>query len=325
MKEYWRLIKGMAGDTWEMAGKDRRSTASSRGRRSTGSAVSQKSTGSYSGNHRSRSSGNHGGNHSSGNYRRTTGNSISYGGSGYRKNTGRKRYTNNRSRRRRKRRNRQIAARVILFLAIVTVVSWAVIHMKDSGGKQTEAKVRMETEKVVQIPPEFDVELLDINDYSRPAQALEQVRGIVIHYTANPGTTAKQNRDYFNGLKDTGETKASSHFIVGMEGEIVQCIPTAEIAYASNERNSDTLAIECCIEDETGKFNDATYRSLVHLVAWLCGKFELNMEDVIRHYDVTGKNCPKYFVEHEDAWQQFKEDVRQYIESNGAEPGEQES
>ena len=30
---------------------------------------------------------------------------------------------------------------------------------------------------------------------------------------------------------------------------------------------------------------------------------------MIRHYDVTGKNCPKYFVEHEDEWEQFKKDV----------------
>lgn len=215
--------------------------------------------------------------------------------------------------------------RVVLVLAIITVVSWAVIHIKDKDDKQTEAKARVETTKIVQIPPEFDVELLEINDYSRPALALEQVNGIVVHYTANPGTTAKQNRDYFNGLKDSGETKASSHFIVGIEGEIIQCIPSAEIAYASNDRNFDTLAIECCIEDETGKFNDATYQSLVHLVAWLCGKFELSPEDVIRHYDVTGKNCPKYFVEHEDAWKQFKEDVKQYIEVNGTEPTEQES
>ena len=44
------------------------------------------------------------------------------------------------------------------------------------------------------------------------------------------------------------------------------------------------------------------------------------MDDVIRHYDVTGKNCPKYYVEHEDAWKQFKVDVADYIEKNGVDP-----
>jgi N-acetylmuramoyl-L-alanine amidase CwlA len=47
------------------------------------------------------------------------------------------------------------------------------------------------------------------------------------------------------------------------------------------------------------------------------GQYDLEIDDVIRHYDVTGKDCPKYFVEHEDAWTQFKEDVETYIRKNG--------
>lgn len=157
--------------------------------------------------------------------------------------------------------------------------------------------------------PEIDVQLLDVNPYSRPGTETEEITGIVIHYTANPGSTAQNNRDYFNGLKDSHETEASSNFIVGLEGEIIQCVPTWEMAYASNSRNIDTVSIECCHPDETGKFTDETYRSLVQLTAWLCVKFNLTEDQVIRHYDVTGKNCPKYFVENEDAWAQFKEDV----------------
>ena len=163
--------------------------------------------------------------------------------------------------------------------------------------------------------PEIDVELLDGNEYSRPGIALEQVNSIVIHYTANPGSSAMANRDYFEGLKDAHTTKASSHFIVGLDGEVVQCIPTTEIAYASNNRNADTISIECCHPDDTGAFNTATYQSMVQLTAWLCNRFGLTGQDVIRHYDVTGKICPKYFVEHEDAWEQFKTDVQQQIEA----------
>ena len=48
---------------------------------------------------------------------------------------------------------------------------------------------------------------------------MEKIRGIVIHYTANPGSTAQNNRDYFEGLKDSHETSVSSHFVVGLEGE----------------------------------------------------------------------------------------------------------
>lgn len=164
--------------------------------------------------------------------------------------------------------------------------------------------------------PELDVQLLTVNPYSRPGTKTGKINGIVIHYTANPGSTARQNRDYFEGLKDSHETKASSHFVVGLEGEIVQCIPTWEVAYASNDRNSDTVSIETCHSKKDGKYTKETYRSMVKLTAWLCKKFDLNENDVIRHYDVTGKICPKYFVENEEAWKKFLEDVKQAIDSD---------
>lgn len=162
--------------------------------------------------------------------------------------------------------------------------------------------------------PDINVQLLDVNAYSRPGMETETITGIVIHYTANPGSTAQENRDYFNSLQYSHATEASSNFIVGLDGEIIQCVPTWEVAYASNERNTDTVSIECCHPDDSGKFTDETYRSLVQLTAWLCVKFGLTEEDVIRHYDVTGKNCPKYFVEHEDAWDEFRQNVGQAIE-----------
>lgn len=162
--------------------------------------------------------------------------------------------------------------------------------------------------------PVIDVQLLDVNPYSRPGTTIDEIHGIVIHYTANPGSTAQENRDYFNGLKDSHETEASSNFVVGLEGEIIQCVPTWEMAYASNERNADTVSIECCHPDDTGKFTKETYQSMVQLTAWLCKKYNLNEDQVIRHYDVTGKICPKYFVEDEAAWEQFKNNIRKALE-----------
>lgn len=186
---------------------------------------------------------------------------------------------------------------------------------EESSGE--ELNVGAETEESPVPRPDLDVQLLTVNEYSRPGIPTDTITGIVVHYTANPGSTAQENRDYFESLKDSHETKVSSNFIVGLEGEIIQCIPTSEIAYASNSRNSDTVSIECCHPDETGEFTEATYDSLVHLTAFLCGKFGLTADSVIRHYDVTGKDCPKYFVEHEDAWLQFKADVAAYLEEYG--------
>lgn len=137
---------------------------------------------------------------------------------------------------------------------------------------------------------------------ARTGEKLTAVRGIVIHYVGNPGSTAQGNRDYF----DSPTTEVSSHFIVGLEGEILQCLPLAEKSAASNHRNSDTISIETCHPDETGKFTDVTYASLVRLTAYLCDRFSLDTDDVIRHYDVTGKLCPLYYVEHEDAWETLR-------------------
>lgn len=229
----------------------------------------------------------------------------------------RRRYEERRRRRRKQRRRRQILRLCLTFLLILLALL-AVIGIRKLFQKNESAKeVTADEVKYVTEPPDYSVELLDINEYSRPGTALEQVNGIVVHYTANPGTSAEQNRSYFENLKDTGETYASSHFLIGIQGEIIQCIPCNEISYASNDRNADTISIECCIPDETGKFSEATYQSLVGLTAWLMGRYDLTTDDVIRHYDVTGKACPKYYVEYESAWDEFKQDLLTYIERNG--------
>lgn len=202
----------------------------------------------------------------------------------------------------------------LILLAVVTVILVLVKLM--NPGFLSNKYFERSGEKIDASKPDIDVQLLTVNPYSRPGEETDKIKGIVIHYTANPGAAAMSNRNYFENLKDTKETKASSNFVVGLDGEIVQCVPTWEVAYASNDRNNDTVSIECCHPDESGKFNDVTYRSVVQLTAWLCMKFELSEKDVIRHYDITGKNCPKYFVENEDAWEQFREDVRKAMETS---------
>ena len=104
---------------------------------------------------------------------------------------------------------------------------------------------------------------------------------------------------------------------MGLEGEVIQCLPLWERSVASNQRNRDTISIEVCHPDDSGRFTEATYRSLVRLTAWLCRTGELSPEQVIRHYDVTGKECPRYFVHNEAAWRQLRNDVGTAIQSPG--------
>ena len=156
-----------------------------------------------------------------------------------------------------------------------------------------------------QVPEWVDVQLISVDGHSRRGEKLDGVRDIVIHYVGNPGTTAQQNRNWY----ENPESTVSSHFIVGLEGEVIQCVPLDEMSSATNWRNNDTISIEVCHPDETGKFSDVTYASVVKLTAWLLDTCGLDEEHVIRHYDVTGKECPRYFVQDEDTWEQFKADV----------------
>ena len=157
--------------------------------------------------------------------------------------------------------------------------------------------------------PEWTEDFLTVNEYSRPGDPLETVKNIFVHYTANPGTSAAQNRSYFEWLKDTHETSASAHFIIGYEGEIIQCVPLDEIAYAVQSRNGDSVSIECCYLEEDGSFTPETYDSLLSLLAWLTDVYDLETEDILRHYDCGGKKCPLYYTEHPDAWEELKKDV----------------
>ena len=176
--------------------------------------------------------------------------------------------------------------------------------------------------KAVEVPDYVEQDFIRKKIFSRPDVGRQKVDKIVIHYVANPGSTARNNRDYFDSLADQDPQKsgssASSHFVVGLEGEVIQCIPVNEIAYANAPLNNTTVAIEVCHPDDSGKFNDATYESLVDLTAFLCRQLKLTPGDVIRHYDVNEKLCPKYYVEHEDAWEQFLKDVKTAMKTESA-------
>lgn len=183
-----------------------------------------------------------------------------------------------------------------------------------SGGK-TESEIQKDRDlKAVKllgeltVPDYVDVDYIDVGN-ARSGQKLTGIHNIVIHYTGNPGTTARQNRSYFS----QPDTEVCSHFVVGMDGEIIQCVPIDEQSAASNHRNIDTISIEVCHADKTGKFSSEAYESTVKLAAWLCSRIGLDADDVIRHHDVTGKDCPLYYVKHEDKWEKMKQDIADKI------------
>lgn len=151
--------------------------------------------------------------------------------------------------------------------------------------------------------------LLTINEYSRPGTKIGKIKNIVIHWVGNANSTAIANRNYFESLKNK-HIYASAHYVIGLEGEIIKCVPENEVAYHAKQANNYSIGIECCHPDWNGKFNDKTYKSLIELCVDLCKRYNLNPEiALIRHYDVTKKVCPKYYVENPKAWSQLKIDV----------------
>lgn len=159
--------------------------------------------------------------------------------------------------------------------------------------------------------------------HNRPYTKRSKTSAIAVHYVGNAGSTAKGNRNYFQNT----DRSVSSNYIIGLEGEIICCIPDDEVSWCTNQANSYTVSIECCHPKDDGVLTDATYKSLVELTAMLCKKYNLNPLNggVIRHFDVTGKVCPKNFVPKKNGgtddnnasnWNKFKNDVAAKLGSN---------
>lgn len=209
---------------------------------------------------------------------------------------------NKRSKRRRKKKRSAVLLLVVVALAVLGCYAAAKfitrVYMPEYRLKRLANAVT---------PDYVEKNILGYDSNSRSGEKLEDFRGIVVHYVGNPGTSAQANHNYFANP----ESNVASHFIIGLNGEIIQCIPLDEKSAASNWRNNDTISIEVCHPDESGAFTAASYDSLVKLTKWLVELGKLNSDKaVIRHYDVTGKECPKYFVDNPDAWEAFKEDLK---------------
>ena len=151
-------------------------------------------------------------------------------------------------------------------------------------------------------------------------RVLSSIKYIVIHYTANDGDTDEGNGNYFaNNI-----VKASAHYFVDGDS-VTQSVPDDYVAYSvggskySNCNktgggkfygqctNSNSISIELCDEVRNGKidFSPATIENAVELTKVLMKKYNVDINRVIRHFDVTGKTCPLPFVDNAK-WKEFK-------------------
>ena len=147
-----------------------------------------------------------------------------------------------------------------------------------------------------------------------------KIEWIVMHYTANDGDSGMSNARYFQKALNP---VASAHYFVD-DREIVQSVPDEYVAYHCGAykyrhpfcRNYNSIGIEMCDSkrDGTVKATEQTIRNAAELAAALCERYGLPVSHIIRHYDVTGKRCPKYWVDDPEGIKKFREMVKERIE-----------
>lgn len=144
------------------------------------------------------------------------------------------------------------------------------------------------------------------------------IKYIVVHYTANDGDTDEANANYFKN----NVVKTSAHWFIDDESATLS-VPENRAAYSVGGAkykntnggtfygkctNANSLNFELCDTHRNGKsdFSEETLNNAVELIKEKMKQYNVTIDRVIRHYDVTGKICPKPFVEDEQAWRNFK-------------------
>jgi len=143
------------------------------------------------------------------------------------------------------------------------------------------------------------------------------IKYIVVHYTANNGDTAKGNASYFAN----NVVRASAHYFVD-EKEVWSSVPESDTAWHTGGdlqgpnghtfhkivTNSNSIGIEMCSRKDTAGeyyFKKETLVNCANLIKSLMKKYQIPLDNIVRHYDVTGKICPRPLID-QKKWNEFK-------------------
>lgn len=147
------------------------------------------------------------------------------------------------------------------------------------------------------------IELLIENN--RPGTKMQPTT-VTVHNTANPDTTARNNRDYFANHKSA---RASTHYVVDDE-ETIRCIPEDEVSWhAGAIANSSSISLEVC------EFTDPVRQqhsneNAASLIADILIRHGWGIEQIRTHKYWTGKNCPRKLL---PIWDDFLSMVQQQL------------
>lgn len=165
-----------------------------------------------------------------------------------------------------------------------------------------------------------------------------QIRYLVLHYTGNDGDTAAGNASYFQRTV----TKTSAHYFVD-DREVWRSVPELWTAWAVGGKkwgdaaetgggtlygtvnNTNSISVELCDTAKDGalRASEETLARGAELCREIMGRYWIPLERVVRHFDVTGKHCPAYFMD-PAAWAGFKARLDGKQMDNTASPGHRE-
>lgn len=144
----------------------------------------------------------------------------------------------------------------------------------------------------------------------------QKIEWIVVHYTANDGDSDEANGRYF---QQPLNPVASAHYFVD-DDSITQSVPDDYVAYHCGARtykhpycrNANSIGVELCDAKRDGRVmaTDKTIQNAAELVYSLCKQYGIPYDHIIRHYDVTGKKCPAYWVGN-DGLEKFRKQVEE--------------
>ena len=163
--------------------------------------------------------------------------------------------------------------------------------------------------------------------YNFSSRNNEQIKYIVIHDTGNTGKESDTNA-YFNYFNSC-DRQASAHYFVD-DKQILRIIKDEDKAWHCgdgkgkyNIANGNSIGIEMCINSD-GDF-EKTKQNTLYLIKILVEKYNIDLDNIVRHYDASRKTCPYIMSKNNwEEWEKFKETIKQYIENENIENSDNE-
>ena len=131
----------------------------------------------------------------------------------------------------------------------------------------------------------------DSRNYTAGRQG-NRISKIVVHYTGTEAS-AHNNLLYFS----RSSAGASAHYFIDRDGALRQSVSEGDTAWHAGHWGTNLCSVGIEVVSGGSDFTEAQIETLAALVAEIRSRCGIGADNVIRHYDVTGKLCPAPYVD----------------------------